>query len=52
MQPNRFRSIIRSSPIVSVIGTFISSPWGRDPVFAVSLKFGAIPLLGITDIAL
>jgi len=52
MQPKRFRSIVRGIHIVSLIGTFICSPWGRDPVFAASLKFRVIFLLGITDIAL
>jgi hypothetical protein len=34
------------------IGTFIYSPWGADPLFLAATRFGLVPLVGLTGLAL
>lgn len=54
MSNRHLRVILRWVHIIGggVIGTFVYSPWGREPLFLTLMQFVVIPLLISTGIAL
>lgn len=52
MSNRNFRAIMRWIHLIggAVIGTFIYSPWGSDPLFAAVTKFVVIPTLVVTGV--
>ncbi|WP_157973117.1 hypothetical protein [Blastomonas sp. UPD001] len=52
MNAAKQRSLLRILHLVigGVVGTYIYSPWGAEPAFALAVKVALIPLLGATGL--
>jgi hypothetical protein len=52
MNAAKQRNLLRILHLVigGIVGTYIYSPWGAEPAFAMAVKIALIPLLGATGL--
>lgn len=52
MNAAKQRSLLRILHLIigGIVGTYIYSPWGAEPAFAMAVKIGLVPLLGATGL--